>query len=165
MQQKEASNASTLLQETWDLTSASPSRHECKLPPTRRHGDKRLLSNTRAGCATRPVAAVPGPFAVPSIRPDSTLACDTEARIGNMSNADLVVVRTFQNKIEAEIAQGALEAAEIESIVSADDAGGMRPDLARGGGVRLLVRVEDAEEAGKILDESKVRSICSNNSF
>jgi Putative prokaryotic signal transducing protein len=72
-----------------------------------------------------------------------------------MRNADLVVVRTFQNKFEAEMAQGALEAAEIESIVSADDAGGMRPDLARWGGVRLLVRTEDAEEAGKILDESK----------
>jgi hypothetical protein len=74
-----------------------------------------------------------------------------------MSDAELVVVRTFQNKIEAEIAQGALEAAEIDSIVSADDAGGMRPELnmSRWGGVRLLVRAEDAEEAGKILDESK----------
>jgi hypothetical protein len=70
---------------------------------------------------------------------------------------DLVVVRTFRSKIEAEIAQGALEAAEIESIVSADDVGGMRPDLflSRWGGVQLLVRTEDAEEAGKILDESK----------
>ena len=72
-----------------------------------------------------------------------------------MSNAELVVIGTFLNRVEAEIAQGALEAAEIESIISADDAGGMRPDLARWGGVRLLVRAEDAEEAGKILDESK----------
>ena len=67
----------------------------------------------------------------------------------------MVVVGTFMNKIEAEMAQGALEAADIESIVSADDAGGMRPDLAGRSGVRLVVRAEDAEEARKILGESK----------
>ena len=72
-----------------------------------------------------------------------------------MDNAELVVVRTFLNKIDAEMAQGALEAAEIESIVSADDAGSMWPDLARWGWVRLSLRAEDAEEAGKILDESE----------
>jgi hypothetical protein len=73
-----------------------------------------------------------------------------------MSEAELVVVRTFRNKFEAEMAQGALEAAEIDSTVSADDAGGMRPDLSLSswGGVRLLVRAEDAQEADKILDES-----------
>jgi hypothetical protein len=71
-----------------------------------------------------------------------------------ISNAELVVVGTFLNKVEAEIAQGALEAAEIESIVSADDAGGMRPSLWMGG-VRLLVRAEDAERAGRILGQSK----------
>ncbi|HMD17493.1 MAG TPA: DUF2007 domain-containing protein [Terriglobales bacterium] len=67
-----------------------------------------------------------------------------------MSNAELVVVGTFLNKVEAEIAQGALEAAEIESIVSADDAGGLRPSLWMGG-VRLLVRAEDAERAGRLV--------------
>ncbi len=67
-----------------------------------------------------------------------------------MSNAELVVVGTFLNRVEAEIAQGALEAAEIESIVSADDAGGMRPSLWMGG-VRLLVRAEDAERAGRLV--------------
>ena len=40
-----------------------------------------------------------------------------------MTDAELMVVGTFLNRIEAEIAQGALEAADIESIVSADDAG------------------------------------------
>jgi hypothetical protein len=65
-----------------------------------------------------------------------------------------VVVRTFLNRIEAELAQSALEAADIESIVSADDAGGLRPGLWMGG-VRLLVRAEDAEGAGKILGQSK----------
>ena len=68
-------------------------------------------------------------------------------------STDLVAIRTYLNRIDAEIAQGALEAADIESIISADDAGGLRPGLWMGG-VRLLVRVEDADQAAKILDSS-----------
>jgi hypothetical protein len=71
-----------------------------------------------------------------------------------MSDSELVVAGTFLNKIEAEIAQSALEAAEIESMVSADDAGGLRPGLWMSG-VRLLVRAEDAERAAKVLRESQ----------
>lgn len=62
----------------------------------------------------------------------------------------LVVVRTFLNPIDAELAQGALEAAGIDALVNADDAEGNQPALWMGG-VRLLVREEDAEEAGKVL--------------
>jgi hypothetical protein len=72
-----------------------------------------------------------------------------------MSDAELVVVSTFLNHIEAELAQGALEAGGIESRISADDAGGLRPHLSMLG-VRLLVRAEDAEQAGKILGESQI---------
>ena len=64
---------------------------------------------------------------------------------------ELMVVGTFLNRIEAEIARGALEAADIESIVSADDAGGMRPGMWLGREVRLMVRADDAERASKIL--------------
>ena len=67
--------------------------------------------------------------------------------------SELVVVGTFLNHIDAEIAQGALEAADIESMVSADDAGGLRPHLWMGG-VRLLVRAEDVDQAIKILSPS-----------
>src|SRR5262249_52790431 len=76
-----------------------------------------------------------------------------------MNDVEPVVVRTFLNKIEAEIAQGALKAANIESMVSADDAGGTRPGLWMSG-VRLLVRAVDAERATAILRESgkKARS-------
>jgi hypothetical protein len=70
-----------------------------------------------------------------------------------MNDVELVVVRTFLNKMEAEIAQGALEAANIESMVSADDAGGTRPGLWMSG-VRLLVRAVDAERATTILQQS-----------
>jgi Putative prokaryotic signal transducing protein len=69
-------------------------------------------------------------------------------------DTELVVVSTFLNHIDAELAQSALEAAEIESMVSADDAGGVRPHLWMGG-VRLLVRAEDAEKASEILGRSK----------
>ena len=67
-----------------------------------------------------------------------------------MSNAELVEAGTFLNKTEALIAQGALKAAGIESIVSADDEGGQGPSLWMGG-VRLLVRPEDLNAAVKIL--------------
>ena len=71
-----------------------------------------------------------------------------------MTDAALVVVGTFLNQIEADMARGALEAADIESMISADDAGGLRPHLWMGG-VRLLVRAEDAEQATEILARSK----------
>lgn len=71
-----------------------------------------------------------------------------------MSDTELVVVGTFLNRIEADMARGALQAASIESMISADDAGGQRPHLWMSG-IRLLVRAEDVEEARAILDLSK----------
>ena len=68
-----------------------------------------------------------------------------------MSDADLVIVRTFLNPFDAELAKSALEAAEIESIVQADDAGGVDPGLWVGRGVRLIVRTEDAARAEEVL--------------
>jgi hypothetical protein len=68
-----------------------------------------------------------------------------------MADDDLVAVRTFLNHIEADLAKGALEAAGIESAISADDAGGTRPHLWVGG-VRLLVRQADVERAVEILE-------------
>ncbi len=40
-----------------------------------------------------------------------------------MKTDDLVVVRTFVNVIDAELAQGALESAKVDSFIQADDAG------------------------------------------
>ena len=67
-----------------------------------------------------------------------------------MTDSELVAVATFLNKIEAELAQSALEAADIESMVSADDAGGMRPHFWMSG-VKLLVRSEDVTRAVEAL--------------
>ena len=69
-----------------------------------------------------------------------------------MADSDLVVVRTFSDRIEADLAQSALEAAGIESMIRGDDAGGLQPGLWVGTGVDLLVREEDAGTAREILD-------------
>ncbi len=72
-----------------------------------------------------------------------------------MDHNDLVVVGTFGSVIDAEMAKSALDAAEIDSFIQSDDAGGMRPHMAFAMGARLIVRPEDAERATKILaDES-----------
>ena len=66
------------------------------------------------------------------------------------SDADLVVVRTFINKFEAEIAKSALDAADIDAMIRADDAGGTRPGLWLSG-VELIVRADDVKRAEEIL--------------
>ncbi len=63
----------------------------------------------------------------------------------------LVVVRSFGDRFEAELAQSALEAAGIESVVRSDDAGGMRPAMTFANGAELVVRTEDAERADEVL--------------
>jgi len=67
---------------------------------------------------------------------------------------DLVVVRTFSNKFEADVAKTALDAAKIDCFIRADDAGGTRPGMWMGNGVELLVRAEDADWADEILSGS-----------
>jgi hypothetical protein len=63
-----------------------------------------------------------------------------------------VRVRTYLNEIECDLAKTALEAAGIESLVRADDCGGLRPHLWMSG-VELLVRAEDAKRADEILGQ------------
>jgi putative signal transducing protein len=61
-----------------------------------------------------------------------------------VKSSDLIAVSTFASTAEAEIARGVLDAAGIESMIRADNAGGMYPSLAA---IQLLVRLEDAENA------------------
>jgi len=49
------------------------------------------------------------------------------------------------------MAQQILDRSEIKSFISADDAGGMEPQLQRSMGVRLVVNRTDAERALEIL--------------
>jgi hypothetical protein len=69
-----------------------------------------------------------------------------------MADSDLVVVHTFNSRPEAEMAKSALDAAEIESMVVADDAGGTQPGFWEGRGVAVLVNRENEQAAREILE-------------
>jgi len=70
--------------------------------------------------------------------------------------SDLVCIRTYSFRPEAELAQSVLDADGVESVLVADDAHGMRPMIGLAtGGVRLCVRREDAEKADAILDRAE----------
>lgn len=61
-----------------------------------------------------------------------------------MKSPDLVTVSTFRSTADAQIAKGILDEAGIESMIRADNVGGMYPAI---GGAELLVRAEDFEKA------------------
>src|SRR2546428_1386250 len=67
---------------------------------------------------------------------------------------ELVVIRTYQRGIDADLAKSVLEAAGIPSMIRGD--AGRRYyygyGLALSTGIELLVRAEDADDAEKILD-------------
>ncbi len=75
-----------------------------------------------------------------------------------------LVIQTFGNKAEAEIAVGLLKTAGIKSFVSKDDVGGMYPGLQiTGTGVTLRVRPRDAGRATKILQGIETKAGDSEN--
>jgi hypothetical protein len=65
----------------------------------------------------------------------------------------MVVIRTFLNQMDAELAKSALEAAGITSVIRADDCGGVRPHLWMGG-IELLVDEMDQAQAEEVLGSS-----------
>src|SRR2546425_4949625 len=66
---------------------------------------------------------------------------------------ELVVIRTYQSGLDADLAKSVLEAAGIESIITGNDTARRHYyGLALSQGVDLIVRAEDAEDADKILD-------------
>ena len=67
-----------------------------------------------------------------------------------MDHPDLVIVRTYLNRIDAELAHSALRAANIESLIDADGSAGTQPGLWMSG-VKLLVRSDDVVQAEEIL--------------
>jgi hypothetical protein len=64
---------------------------------------------------------------------------------------EVVVLKTFNNEIDAEMAQQMLHDAGVKAFVSKDDGGGMEPQLQRTMGVRLIVNREDVEPAQQLL--------------
>ena len=65
--------------------------------------------------------------------------------------SDLVVVAEYTNTAEAEMAKERLEELGITALVSADDCGGMEPQLQLIGGVQLMVLRENEDYARQAL--------------
>lgn len=61
-----------------------------------------------------------------------------------MGSTDLISVSTFRSTADAQVAKGILDEVGVESMIRADNAGGMYPALS---GADLLVRAEDADKA------------------
>jgi Putative prokaryotic signal transducing protein len=72
-----------------------------------------------------------------------------------MKSLDLISVSTFRSTADAQIAKGVLDEAGIESMIRADNAGGMYPAIS---GAELLVRSEDVEKARDALGRQHRRS-------
>jgi hypothetical protein len=68
--------------------------------------------------------------------------------------ADLVVLETFTREMDANLVRSVLAAAGIESMIAADDAGGVYPMLHATRGLKLLVAVCDVDAARRALAES-----------
>ena len=65
----------------------------------------------------------------------------------------LVEVCTYESVLAAQVAAAVLESVGIESQIVTDNAGGAIPSLSLlSGGVRLLVRNEDRQDAVETLD-------------
>ena len=67
-----------------------------------------------------------------------------------MSSSDLIAVSTFRSTADAQIAKGILDEAGIDSMIRADNAGGMYPAIS---GAELLVRAEDLGKAHEALGD------------
>jgi len=65
------------------------------------------------------------------------------------TESELVVLRTFTNNFEVDLARTTLEAAGIESMIRTGDSGGRGLILSF---IELLVRAEDKDDAEQILN-------------
>ena len=68
---------------------------------------------------------------------------------------DLIAISTFRSTADAQIAQGILDEEGIESVIRADNAGGMYPAIS---GAELLVRSEDVDRAHNALHRRHSRA-------
>src|ERR1700694_2456523 len=77
-----------------------------------------------------------------------------------MQHPELVIVKTFGSRPEADIAKSALASAGIDALIQTDTGGGRREHLAwRGTGFRLPVREEDAPTALAVLPPANEASV------
>lgn len=64
-----------------------------------------------------------------------------------------VTIATLDSRAEAELLAGFLRDKSVHAIVSADDEGGLAPNIAAMRRVRVLVRGTDAARARELLDD------------
>lgn len=64
---------------------------------------------------------------------------------------NFITIKTFQNRIEADLAKSMLESEGIVAMIQSEDQGGMKPHLAFALGVRLQVTEQDFELAKELL--------------
>jgi len=70
-----------------------------------------------------------------------------------------IVLKTFNNEIDAGLARQALQGAGVGAFIFKDDAGGMEPHFQLTGSVRLVVGRADAARAHQILQALHVRPV------
>jgi hypothetical protein len=68
--------------------------------------------------------------------------------------SETVVAARVGSTVEAQLIVGMLEANGIRAVVSADDAGGLEPQLQLTDGVRVLVYFEDLAAAQQLIADS-----------
>lgn len=66
----------------------------------------------------------------------------------------MIVVGTFLNEVESELAQNLLKAEGITSMVQKDNCGGMYPQLVMLRGIKILVGEADEQAALAVLESS-----------
>jgi type III secretory pathway lipoprotein EscJ len=59
------------------------------------------------------------------------------------------------NRLEANSITALLQANGLDAVLSADDAGGTRPDVGFVQGTRVLVRASDLDDAKRLIDEAE----------
>lgn len=76
-----------------------------------------------------------------------------EVDVSAVDLAEAVVLRTFSNRQEADLAVGYLHSCGVPAIVMGDDCGGLRPELSQSLGVRILVSPDHQAEAESLLEK------------
>ncbi len=70
---------------------------------------------------------------------------------------DWVDITSFTDRYEADLAQGLLEANDIEAFTTSDDCGSVYPSMTFVHGIRLMVKKEEVEMAKEVLADAKYK--------
>lgn len=83
----------------------------------------------------------------------AALPAEAEQSETDVDYIDLVNIKTYSNRHDAELERAFLSANDITAAISGDDCGGTRPALSFIRGVHLCVKKEDVERAKKLISD------------